>query len=83
MKQINIHVKFYGMFRRFGDAVTVKVDPGTDMIGIKNALMAALGEEYYLLVGDSVLADDDQILPENYVLTKDGVLSILPPVCGG
>jgi len=83
MKKIDLNIKFYGAFRKFGQSISVKVNSGANMIDVKNALISALGEDHYLLVGDSVLANDEAILPNDYVISEESTLSILPPVCGG
>ncbi len=83
MKKIDLKVNFYGAFRKFGQGISVKVNSGANMIDVKNAIVSVLGEDHYLLVGDSMLANDDAILPDDYVVSEEGTLSILPPVCGG
>ena len=83
MKKIDLEIKFYGAFRKFGQGISIKVNSGASMIDIKNAVISTVGEDHYLLVGDSVLANDDMILPDDYVVSESGALSILPPVCGG
>ena len=56
---------------------------GVTADGVKQELAKKLGQNYQALVADSVLANDDQILPSGFVIGGEMPLSILPPVCGG
>ena len=80
---INYSIKCFGVFRQFGDTLCVTVDAGSSVQQIKAALVQQLGEQHKTLVEDSVLANDDAILPNAYILQEETALSILPPVCGG
>lgn len=80
---ITVSVKLYGAFRKYGEKIELSVTEGSPVSAVKKALAAQLGNESMPLIGDSVLANDEAILPPDYVLDKDGSLSILPPVCGG
>lgn len=80
---INYSIKCFGVFRQFGDQLNVGVTPGSSVQQIKAALAQQLGEQYKTLVEESVLANDNEILPNAYILQEETPLSILPPVCGG
>jgi molybdopterin converting factor small subunit len=47
------------------------------------AMAKQLEGQHRLLVEDSAIANDTDILPDAYVIDDPCVLSILPPVCGG
>lgn len=80
---MKIRVSYYGSFRRFGDGATLDMPPPVKIGDVRNSLALLLGQEQRDLVGDSVLANDTEILPDDYVVGDDCALSILPPVCGG
>lgn len=82
MSMISIEIKPFGIFRNFG-IVQCVVEAGSDTFKLKAALVEKLGLAQHQLVMDSVLADDDKILPANAVFNESMSLSILPPVCGG
>ncbi len=80
---LQIEIRFHGGFRKYGQSIALDVPQGCGMTIVKTALLNALGGQDEALIGDSVLADDASILTSNHVFMKGGVLSILPPVCGG
>lgn len=80
---LTFSIKCFGVFRQFGDKLCVAVDPGSSVLKIKAALVQQLGEQHKTLVDESVLANDNAILPNAYILQEETPLSILPPVCGG
>ena len=79
MSNITIKIQLYGAFRKFGASQSVTLASGSTATQVKQALSETLGE----LVHDSVLANDNSVLPNSYVFEEDITLSILPPVCGG
>ena len=80
---ITYSIKCFGVFRQFGDKLSVAVDAGSSVQKIKAVLVQQLGEQHKTLVEESVLANDNEILPNAYILQEETSLSILPPVCGG
>lgn len=83
MPVIVFPIKCFGVFRQFGDDLSVAVESGASVLQIKEALVQVLGAQHKALVADSVLANDHEILPNAYMLREETPLSILPPVCGG
>ncbi len=81
MAEITIHMKLFGAFRKFGESVDFSVPTGSTIATVKTALQKLLDGNG--LVQDSVLANDNSILRDDYVIEGDAELSILPPVCGG
>lgn len=79
MPEITIQIQFYGAFRKFGASQSITLASGSTATQVKQALSKTLGA----LVHDSVLANDNTVLPNSYVFEEDATLSILPPVCGG
>lgn len=80
---MKITVHHYGAFRRLGNSTAFDM-PGPATIGIiRTALVAQLGEQNRLLVEDSAIANDTEILPDEFIIDSDCALSVLPPVCGG
>ena len=78
---IQIHIKLFGAFRKFGESIDFCLPAGSTIASVKTALQQKLNGEG--LVSDSVLANDNAILRDSDVLNSDADLSILPPVCGG
>lgn len=83
MSTITLPIKCFGVFRQFGDQLAVKIKTGSSVQQIKAALAQQLGEQHKTLIEESVLANDNDILPNAYILQEETALSILPPVCGG
>ena len=81
MSEITLKIKPFGAFRKFGDSIVLSVPSGSSIATIKTLLQTKLNDN--ILVSDSVLADNDAILRDDYILDSDTALSILPPVCGG
>ncbi|MCB1580487.1 MAG: MoaD/ThiS family protein [Rhodospirillales bacterium] len=83
MNTISLSVKCFGVFRKFGESLNVDIAEGSSVLEVKQALIQKLGQTQKALVEDSVLANDNEILPNAYILKDETALSILPPVCGG
>ncbi|PJB72771.1 MAG: hypothetical protein CO093_02235 [Alphaproteobacteria bacterium CG_4_9_14_3_um_filter_47_13] len=81
--EITITMKLFGAFRPYGDTVEFQICAGSCARTVKNALGNVLGEQAHPLIADSVIANNETILPDDYVIGDDAQLSILPPVCGG
>ena len=80
---MKIIIHHYGAFRKLGDSTPLDVPAQATVSEVKIALIASLGEQHRLLIEDSALANDTDILPDEFILDQDAPLSILPPVCGG
>lgn len=80
---MNITIQFYGAFRKLGSSQRITCESPSSIAQIKSVLSSVLGEGHKALIKDSVMANDTDILPNDYILMKDCTLSILPPVCGG
>jgi molybdopterin converting factor small subunit len=83
MKNIVITMRLFGAFRQYGDAVELVMAAGSPVSAIKKALNDSLEGKAQALIEDSVLCDDQTILPDDHVFDRDARLAILPPVCGG
>lgn len=83
MNTISLPIKCFGVFRKFGESLNVDIAAGCSILEIKQALIQKLGQDQKALVESSVLANDNEILPNSYILKNETALSILPPVCGG
>lgn len=83
MNEITISMRLFGAFRKYGETVEFAIHTGSPVAVIKDALGNVLGEQARGLIRDSVLANDETILPGDYIFDRDARLSILPPVCGG
>lgn len=83
MNDITINMKLFGAFRQYGETLEFRVRAGSPVAAIKERLGHVLGDQAKALIGDSVLADEKAILPDDFVFGDDVRLSILPPVCGG
>jgi molybdenum cofactor biosynthesis protein MoaC len=82
-EKMKIIVQHYGAFRNLGDNTLLEISLPTTIGIIRTAMAAQLEGQHSLLVGDSAIANDTDILPDAYVIEEPCVLSILPPVCGG
>jgi molybdopterin converting factor small subunit len=80
---MKIVIQHYGAFRNLGDSTALEISLPTTIGIIRTAMAAQLEGQHSLLVGDSAIANDMDILPDAYVIEEPCVLSILPPVCGG
>lgn len=83
MSTLDLSIKCFGVFRQFGDQLSLSIEPGSSVQQIKEALAQQLGKQHQTLIEESVLANDNDILPNTYILQSETALSILPPVCGG
>jgi molybdopterin converting factor small subunit len=83
MDNMTLKINFFGSFRRIGNDISFPVPRNSSVNTIKAALVEKIGQQYRILVEESVLADKDKILSENQILEEGTTLSILPPVCGG
>lgn len=83
MAEVKLDIALFGAFRPFGASVAVYVPVGCGIAEVKQRLAAALGSADPKLIGASVLANDDEVLPASAVFDRDCRLAILPPVCGG
>jgi molybdopterin converting factor small subunit len=80
---ITIHLRLFGAFRKYGENVTFTMPAGCNIAAVKEKLAEVLKLADKKLILDSALANDNEIIDSNAVLTKDSHLAILPPVCGG
>lgn len=80
---MKIDVQHYGAFRNLGDSTTLDISLPATVGAIRAAMAAQLGERHGLLVQDSAIASDADILSDTDVVEAPCALSILPPVCGG
>lgn len=80
---MKIVIRHYGAFRKFGNETSLDISAPATIGTVRMAMIGRLGQEHKLLVEDSALANETDILPDEYVIEKECVLSALPPVCGG
>lgn len=80
---MKITVQHYGAFRKLGKNTEFDIPAPSTIAEIRAALIAQLGEQHKLLVEDSAIANDTDILPDEFVIDDNCTLSALPPVCGG
>ena len=80
---ININMRLFGAFRKFGESVTFSLPSGATVHQLKETLAAALNNADPLLIADSAIANDHEIIGADHIFTQDCRLAILPPVCGG
>ncbi|TNE32306.1 MAG: hypothetical protein EP349_02015 [Alphaproteobacteria bacterium] len=83
MTDIDIHIRLFGAFRKNGQSLTLCLPAGSTIASVKQQISLQFTETEAALVFDSVLADEESILPDGFVLENNINLSILPPVCGG
>lgn len=83
MRGLSCTIKYFGAFRKLGENITLSIEQGSSIFQIKQSLIKELGDQHKALIGNSVLANNTDILPEAFIVRDDIKLSILPPVCGG
>ncbi len=83
MTTMTLSIRCFGVFRKFGETLSLEVPKNSTIHDIKNRLSQLLEEAHKELIEDSVLASDTDILPDSYIVQEVTSLSILPPVCGG
>jgi molybdopterin converting factor small subunit len=89
-EMINIDVSLFGAFREFdkGHPLHVTLPSGSNISALKQAIRIELEKRNPALslktpLEEAALASDSMILPDDYCLTQNLTLAILPPVCGG
>jgi len=87
---IDVEISLFGAFRKFdnGRPFILTVPLGAGLHEIRQALGAELAKRYpeftqQTLIAESALADEQEILRDDYRLKHGAKLAILPPVCGG
>jgi molybdopterin converting factor small subunit len=80
---MSIIIQYYGAFRALGTSIILDIEAPVRITDIKTALGHQLGPTHTALIGDSVLANDSDILQDDTLINDGCTLSILPPVCGG
>lgn len=83
MSDINITMRLFGAFRKHGETVTFTMPRGCTAESVKARLAEVLNQSDAGLIGESALANDNEIISGDTVLLRDCQLAILPPVCGG
>jgi len=79
---VRLRLQLFGALRDHGSEVELVVPRGADTAAVRGALAEALAIDPALLA-ISALANDDEVLDESATFECDGVLAVLPPVCGG
>lgn len=80
---VSVQIDFFGALREYGNGSELALPPGSSAEQIKQALAEELGAQAKGLIEQSVLADEEQILDNEWQLTGPARLAILPPVSGG
>ncbi len=83
MTDVNVTIRMFGAFRKYGAEISFPVPAGSGVADIKAVLSGLIHPEDRLLVNDSVIANDDAVLAAEARIEEDTRLAILPPVCGG
>ena len=72
-----------GFFRKYGDSFELNLFSNCSLQDIKSELAKKLDPMDVSLIDESAIANDSDIINEEITFSKDTVLAILPPVCGG
>ena len=83
VSDLTLSIQCFGIFRTLGDFLNITVEAGASVCQVKAALVQKLGETYHTVVAQSVLANEQTILPGHYVFQREEAIFIFPPVCGG
>lgn len=81
-EEIRLRLRLFGALRDHGSDLEIVVPRGAGTDVVRCALAEKLPIDPALLA-ISALANDDEVLDETATFERDGVLAVLPPVCGG
>ena len=82
-QKIEITVRLFGAFRRYGAQVVLSVPSGSSVADIITLLSEKIDTQDKVLLNDSAMANDNEIVGRDFILNENSELAILPPVCGG
>lgn len=85
---MQITIQTFGAFRQFGRKIVLELSDGATIADIRAPLVAALAEntasfDIAGLVESSRFANEVEILAEDFELSENALITILPPVSGG
>lgn len=83
---MRLEVNLFGPLRPYapGSVVRLELAEGASVRDARAALLAALGAAAGPILERSVLASEEEVLPEDAPLPPGTrALAVLPPVCGG
>ena len=83
MSEITVTVKLFGAFRKYGKTLDLLLPAGSSVQDVKNRLAELIDGSDKVLVYESAIANNNEIIGDKVVFTEDSDLAILPPVCGG
>jgi molybdopterin converting factor small subunit len=83
MTDINIKIRLFGAFRKYGEELSFTVPAEGGLPAVRQKLESLVNANDKALIKSSVFANDECILDENAHISQDVRLAILPPVCGG
>ncbi|MCB0403924.1 MAG: MoaD/ThiS family protein [Bdellovibrionales bacterium] len=82
-------LQLFGVMRSFGlgASMVLEVPDGTSLAQLRGYVTEQVRREGVLIEENALLecaiANDEAVLPEEFVVRHDLNLAILPPVCGG
>lgn len=82
-KKIEITVRLFGAFRRYGERIVLSAPSGSSIADIITLLSEKIEPQDKVLLNDSAMANDNEIVGRDFILSENSELAILPPVCGG
>lgn len=83
MTDINIKVRLFGAFRKYGEELSFTVPAEGGLPAVRQKLESLVSTNDKVLIKSSAFANDERILDEKDSIAQDARLAILPPVCGG
>lgn len=90
MKNINLKIKLFGFLQNCSDEeiISLNMIKGVTVLEVKKELLKRFSDpsndqRLQDLPNNCVLANDEEILFDDFELQEDANLVILPPVCGG
>ena len=83
MSEITITIKLFGAFRKYGETLELSLPAGSSIQDVKNGMAERFDANDVVLVNDSAMANDNEIIQGERAFNEDTELAILPPVCGG
>ncbi|MEK6706726.1 MAG: MoaD/ThiS family protein [Bdellovibrionota bacterium] len=83
---IDVNVKFFGAFRRYGSGMVLKLEAGSSVKQLRQELFTKLqknSHEFGSLLSESAFADEKSILCDEAIIRDSCTVAVIPPVCGG
>ena len=91
MEEMNIHIQFFGSFKKFGSGLFVSINQKSKVCDLRNLLQIEIQKKYPTTeinhlkdeLARSRFATEEKLLAETQELMDGIKIAIIPPVSGG